>query len=258
MVTFAALGAQLTCAGSKSSAAPEPRRVERFQALAAEMSAEAQSLRWKLKIRGIELAILTLESQPVRYSDGVEHLVSTVQSSGVGGWFKTVARRTVTVAVGGVPVSAWAHKQEQDKWWRLYTRFNRNAVSVVVDRDDKSRLVKRATKLGDVILNGETALAALRRWRPAPGEIRTGVSLAETRMWWMHFRSAGNEAIEIDDRQFVAHRIEGELWRLSENGEIERDRQPRKVTLWIDTGPKRLPLRFDADTKFGSVSAELD
>jgi len=87
MVTFAALGAQLTCAGSKSSAAPEPRRVERFQALAAEMSAEAQSLRWKLKIRGIELAILTLESQPVRYSDGVEHLVSTVQSSGVGGWF---------------------------------------------------------------------------------------------------------------------------------------------------------------------------
>jgi uncharacterized protein DUF3108 len=100
----------------------------------------------------------------------------------------------------------------------------------------------------------QSALMALRAWRPRLDESAHFYVVLGRRLWRADVRSAGPEVIKIDGVAQLTNRVDGTARRL---WDAPGAPGPRTFSIWFGDQGEHAPVRLTADGKYGPVTMTL-
>jgi hypothetical protein len=221
-----------------------------------------EQFHWEISLRGFSGARAVMAvGQPGTAGDrSVVILRSRVQSTGMAAVVKHV-RDDVTSWValdGGEPIFHRADVQFGSREAAIETRFGPGPFRIDVSRLDREpRTYTQAIPPGHTAHDIHSLLGTLRAWRAEVGTDAYAYVLSGRHIWHITTTYAGPESIRTQLGEFEAVRIDGVAWRLDQDLRVDRDRDPRLVTLWLADDGTRIPLRVEAATEHGTVLVEL-
>jgi hypothetical protein len=221
-----------------------------------------EQFQWEISLRGFSgaRAVMAVGEPGMSGDRSVVILRSRVQSVGVAAVVKHV-RDDVTSWVeldGGAPVFHRADVQFGSREAAIETRFGPGPFHINVSRIDREpRTYTQAIPAGHTAHDIHSLLGTLRAWQAEVGTDAYAYVLSGRHIWHLTTTYAGTESIRTKLGEFEAVRIDGVAWRLDQDLRVNRDRDPRLVTLWLAADGTRAPLRVEAVTEHGTVLVEL-
>ena len=194
--------------------------------------------------------------------DGRQAIVVTSKVSSVEPfrWIKEVDDLlTTTIDVEtGLPISHTADTVFGEKRYHADNVFDGPRVDLAWHKGD-GNLRKTHYDFRDVIAHdAHTAMAAMRTWEGAEGEVRRLYLVGGRRIWQTDVTWAGRETIATALGNQDAIRLEGVSTRVTPRLKPQNDKKPpRTFTVWLTDDGDRAPVRVVAHTELGDVVIEL-
>lgn len=100
----------------------------------------------------------------------------------------------------------------------------------------------------------QSAVVAIRSWRPRLGERGLLYIVLGRRLWRVELQALGLEMLRVEGQPRLTHHISGHATRLPlpELASVERN-----FGLWLSEGAERIPLRLVATSKLGELTIRL-
>jgi hypothetical protein len=217
-------------------------------------------LQWTVSWRGIKGVESRFAIGKAGDVDGKHVIIAYTETytTGVAEVFKEVREeiRSVIDVDQGVPVSNESEERDGSERERVEASFEAGAHSVDVFPDSGKR---RSWTLNndEPVQDQHTALALLRSWSGQPGTRGTFLLQSGRGLYRVEVAVVGAEKLKTRWGTLPAIRIAGSARRLSKNGAKNAPPVTREFVFWHSNDARRLPLRFQVQTRFGELNAEL-
>ncbi len=221
-----------------------------------------EAFHFDISFRGIvgARAVMAVGEPGVEGEREIVILRSRIHSTGVAAAFRDVRDEVETrIAMDtGRPVLHRADIQSASPEAMIETEFGTGPFEIGV-----SRLGRSPTTYDQTLPDERSAhdlhslLGALRAWDATPGDEVYAYLLSGRRIWHLTARSGGTEPVDTAFGTREATRIDSVAWRMDSDLEVDPNRDPRRVRLWLADDTTRAPLRIEADTEHGTVNVEL-
>lgn len=217
---------------------------------------------WEVSFRGVTAgrAVMAV-GEPGREGErDVLILRSRVESAGVAAALSHV-RDEITTWIGldaGAPVLHHADIRSADPEAMVQTEFGEGPFEIDVSRVGRSpRTYRQELPENYYAHDIHSLLGALRAWQADPGDEGFAYLLSGRRIY--HFTATYGEVESLSTKfgPVEAVRIDAIAWRLQSDLEVDPDRSPRELRLWLARDGTRAPVRIEADTEHGTVNIEL-
>jgi uncharacterized protein DUF3108 len=250
-----ASGAFGACASTTSAALPgEPGGQLLAPAAAAEIQGTPETLRADVSLSGVHLG--RIESTWCPHTTGGRVETEMKPASLLKALTHASGRAETEVELPGWAPRASDYDLREGDVVRTYHvsyhegrfvyRYEKGGVPQLEGSDD----VPEQARAHDM----QSALLALRAWRPRLAEAAHFYVVLGRRLWRADVRSAGPEVIKIDGVPQLTTRIDGTARRLWEAPDAPG---PRQFSIWFGEQAERVPVRLTADGKYGPVTMTL-
>lgn len=218
---------------------------------------------WDVSFRNITggRAVMGVGYPGVENGREVLILRSRIESTGVAAAVREVQDEVQTwIAMDtGAPILHRADIRSANPEAMIETEFGDAAFNIDVSRVGRSpRTYRQDLPERYDAHDIHSLLGALRAWDGAEGDEVVAYLLSGRRIFHVTVTHAGAEPMSSRALGGVdATRIEAIAWRLRTNLEVDPDRDPRKLRIWLAEDGTRAPVRVEADTGHGTVVVDL-
>lgn len=194
--------------------------------------------------------------------DGKQAIVITsrVASAGAFRWIKVVEDNlTTTIDMDtGLPLTHVADTQFGEKRYHADNTFDGAQVDLDWNKGDRNQRHTHYDFRDVVAHDAHTAMASMRTWEGADGEVRRLYLVGGRRIWQTDVTWAGRETIATSMGNQATVRLEGVSTRVTPRLKVQDAKKPpRTFTVWMTDDGDRAPVRVVAHTELGDVVIEL-
>lgn len=249
-----ALVALWGCASTPSVAIPAEPEGELLAPSAAELPRSSETLRADVAVSGVHLG--RLESTWCPRSDGGRLATEMKPSPLVKALMSASGRAETELDLpGGAPSASEYDLREGDVVRSYHVSYREGRFDFRYDRDGVRQLegpedVPEQARAHDM----QSALMALRAWRPRLDERSHFYVVLGRRLWRADVRFAGPEVIKVGGVAQLTTRVDGTARRL---WDAPGAPGPRTFSIWFGEQSERAPVRLTADGKYGPVTMTL-
>lgn len=221
-----------------------------------------EAMTFQVSVAGMEAGEAALAVGELGEVDGQQAIVVTskVSSAGAFRWIKEVDDLlTTTIDVEtGLPITHTADTKFGAKTYHADNTFDGPRVDLVWHRND-GNVRNTHYDFRDVIAHdAHTAMASLRNWQGADGEVRRLYLVGGRRIWQTDVTWAGRETIASELGNQTAIRLDGISTRVTPRLKVHDNKKPpRTFTVWLTDDGDRAPIRVVAHTELGDIVIEL-
>jgi uncharacterized protein DUF3108 len=269
-VSLAALiAAHAGCGGADAlHAAPHPTGPVHILPPSFELGlVPGETMAFEVRVAGVLAGEAQLAVGEIGVVDGRRAVVvkSRAATAGAVALVKYIVDEATTVidAETGRPISVENHVLLNGKDTVATAKFAGKTAEITYKRADETQPhTSRFDFAVETIHDAHTAMAALRGWRPAPGQVGAGttrsvVVVGGRRLWRVDVQLVGSDTIgsAVGNRRAVVY--EGKSYRARPNLTIESNKPGRTFRVWLSDDADRVPLRVSAQTELGDIVMEL-
>ena len=219
-------------------------------------------LTWSLKWKGLKGASTQLATGEVGEIDSVPAIIvySISRSSELASMFRSVSEElTSHVSLEtGRPIQNNSTVVEDDETELLTMKYLKAGFGYQATFDSAKRKHAWSQEAQSTIHDVHTILAQLRIWDASSGTGGFTMVQSGRSFYRLQLMVSETEMIRTPVGRIEAVRIEGQATRLRKDGKDLRPPTVRQFRLWRSNDERFLPLRFEAETRFGMIRGALE
>jgi Protein of unknown function (DUF3108) len=172
---------------------------------------------------------------------------------------KIVDEATTIIDAGtGQPLAVDSNVEIGGKRTVANAKFGPAAVEVTFQRDGAARQGFRVPNGGQRLHDAHSAMAQLRGWKGAPGELRTVYVIGGRRLWRIDVTYVGEQTVgsAAGNRRAVVY--DGVSYRARRDLAPESNKPARRFRVWLSDDGDRVPLKVTAATELGDIVLTLN
>lgn len=236
-------------------------------AAAAPLVTPGERMTFRMQLRGVELAAMTLAVGEITELDGHEVIMVQSHAHSVGlanlvaavddtftSWIDVATGRTHRFTVAEFETGSRTNIEHT-----VAHIGQRAGTTIPVEfalNDAAPRPEPQAVSHAD-IWDFNTFLIALRSWEGRPGT-RTSMEAFRSRwMWQLDVTIGARETLSTELGEMPALRFDAHGFRLQRTGQRDLSSETRAFSIWISDDDGRVPLKVKAKTDYGDVTLDI-
>lgn len=236
-------------------------------AAAAPLVTPGERMTFRMQLRGVELAAMTLVVGEVTQLDGHDVIVVQSHAQSVGlanlvaavddtftSWIDVTTGRTQRFTVAEFETGSRTNVEHT-----VASIGQRESDVVPVEfalNDGEPRPEPQTVSHAD-IWDFNTFLIALRSWEGKPGTKTSMEAFRSRWMWQLDVQIGGRETLSTELGEMPALRFDAHGYRLHRTGKRDAGSETRDFSIWISDDDGRVPLKVKAKTDYGDVTLDI-
>jgi len=226
-----------------------------------------ERMTYRVELRGVELAVMTIGVGDLTDLDGVKTIVVQVHAKSVGlaqmlaavddtftSWIDITTGRSRRFAVDEFETNSKVNVEHSVA--DLAARSGEQVTVTFALNDAAPQPETQKVTLPDV-WDYNSFLVALRSWEGAPGTKQKIEVLRSRYLWSMEIGIKGKEKLTTELGDLPALRFDAHTFKLTRAGEKDTTSDERDMSIWISDDNDRVPLKLTARTDYGDIQMDI-